>query len=83
MHQHYQQWSDLAPRGLVLIGAGVSVIGSAIQMRAQKKGFVRWFVRGLIGLVLLNSGVAVFAEATKHRTLYELKQEHLDSTSPL
>ncbi len=75
MHEHYQQWSELAPRGLVLIGAGVSIVGSAIQMRTQRKGFLRWFMRGLVGLVVLNAGVSVFAEAVKHRTLYELKAD--------
>lgn len=83
MHQHYQRWSELAPRGLLLIGAGVSVVGSAIQMRTQKKHFLRWFLRGFVGLVILNSGVAIFAEATKHRALFEIKQEQADTVAQI
>ena len=77
MNEHYEKWDELAPRGLVLIGLGISVLGEAIASKAHKKGFLRWFIMGLIGLVAFNSGVAVFGEAVKHRTLYEIDIEQL------
>jgi hypothetical protein len=73
MYKHYQQWNELAPRGLMLIGFGASMLGEAIILKSQKKSFWKWFSLGTIALVVLNSGVAVFAEATKHRALYEMK----------
>lgn len=50
----------LAPAGLVLIGAGVSM--------AVDAGFVRaaggnWFWYGTAALIVLNSGVCVFGRA--------------------
>jgi len=73
MDQHYQEWSENAPRGILLIGAGISVIGQAIVLKAQRKPSIQWFVFGFIGLILFNAGVSVFGEAVKHRTLYESK----------
>lgn len=73
MDYHYEEWSTNAPRGLLLIGAGVSVVGQAIVLKAQRKAGWKWLLMGIIGLIALNSGVAVFAEAVKHRTLYESK----------
>ena len=72
MNKHYQQWDELAPRGLILIGAGLSVIGQAIIVKSKGKGFLRWFIYGLIGLSLFNAGIALFGEAVKNRTLYEI-----------
>ncbi len=73
MDQHYEQWSDLAPRGLLLIGAGISIVGHAIGLRTRSASAWRWVPIGTIGLIVLNAGVALFGEAVKHRTLYESK----------
>lgn len=69
--QHYEEWSTNAPRGLLLIGAGVSVVAHATILKSRKRG--AWFMFGVIGMVLLNAGVSIFGEAVKHRTLYEQK----------
>jgi hypothetical protein len=73
MDQHYQQWSEMAPRGLLLIGAGASIVAHAASLRTKEKPFVIWLLLGVFGLIILNSGVAVFGEAVKHRALYESK----------
>jgi hypothetical protein len=73
MDQHYRQWSELAPRGLVLIGAGASIVAHAASLRVKRKPALLWIVLGVVGLVMLNSGVAVFGESVKHRALYESK----------
>jgi hypothetical protein len=73
MDHHYEVWSTNAPRGLLLIGAGVSIVGQAIVLKAQHKAGWQWFPMGFLGLIVLNSGVAMFGESVKHRTLYESK----------
>ncbi len=73
MDYHYEEWSTNAPRGLLLIGAGVSVVGQAIVLKAQRKAGWKWFLMGVVGLIALNSGVSIFGEAVKHRALYESK----------
>jgi len=77
MDEHYEKWDQLAPRGLALIGLGISIIGEAIAAKSHKKGFLRWFIRGVLGLVALNAGISIFGEAVKHRTLYEVHIEKL------
>jgi len=62
---------------LLLIGAGLSVVGQAIGIKSNKKGFFGWFFLGTIGLMLFNAGVSLFGEAIKHRTLYELEVKRL------
>ena len=73
MDQHYQEWSQLAPRGLLLIGAGASVLGHATMLKGQRKSAFQWIFFGTLGLILLNAGVSIFGESIKHRTLYENK----------
>lgn len=73
----YQQWDKLAPRGLALIGLGVSVTGEAIVAKARRKSFLRWFVVGTLGLILINWGVSVFGEAVKHRAIFEVRDRAL------
>lgn len=73
MNEHYEQWSRLAGIGMLLIGAGASIIGRAAWLKGEKKGFFRWFIVGTIGLAATNAGVAFFGEAVKHRTLYEIE----------
>lgn len=79
MSDHFRQWSELAPRGLLLIGAGISIIGQATILKSRRKGFLRWAIPGTLGLIVFNAGIAVFAEAVKHRTLYELNAEATDT----
>ena len=73
MDQHYQEWSQNAPRGLLLIGAGVSVIGQAVVLKARRKPSIQWIVLGTLGLIVFNAGVSIFGESIKHRALYESK----------
>ncbi|MCU0499467.1 MAG: hypothetical protein MUF87_19120 [Anaerolineae bacterium] len=77
MNEHYEKWDELAPRGLALIGFGLSLTGEAIAAKSRGKAFWRWFLVGTIGLIIVNSGIAVFGEAIKQRTLYESKLEQL------
>lgn len=77
MNEHYEKWDELAPRGLVLIGFGMSIIGQAIAAKIKQKGFLSWFFLGTVGLVIFNSGIALFGEAVKHRTLYEIEVQRL------
>lgn len=73
MNEHYENWDELAPRGLALMGLGLSITGEAIAAKTRKKAFWRWFLVGTLGLIIFNSGVAVFGEAVKNRALYEMQ----------
>lgn len=72
---HKKRWLVLSPLGLALIGFGASVTLYAGELRVQDAGFWAWFSWGTLGLVILNSGVACFGEAVKHRVLLELRRD--------
>ena len=66
-----QRWFLLAPLGLTLVGAGLSITGQAMALRNQRKGFWRWFLLGTLGLVVLNSGISVFGDAVKRKAVQD------------
>jgi hypothetical protein len=77
MNEHYEQWSRLSPIGLLVIGAGASIIGHAAMLKGTKRGFWRWFFMGSLGLMVVNAGVSIFGEAVKHRAMYEIQLDEL------
>ena len=81
MNENYEKWDELAPRGLLTIGLGMSLLGQAITAKANKRGFFSWFLIGSLGLMALNAGISIFGEAVKHRTLYEMEVKSLREES--
>ncbi len=72
---HYKTWRWFAPLGLGVIGLGASLLGHSVGLKGGGAPFWTWFLWGTLSLVVLNSGVALFGEAVKHRTLFELQTE--------
>ena len=75
---HLQRWRVFAPLGLGLVGFGASLLGYSIELRIEAVEGWRWFLWGTLALVVLNSGLAVFGEAVKHRVLYDVQQHSSD-----
>lgn len=57
----------LAPTGLVLVGAGLSVAMDASARRAAGGSPTTWVALGTAGLVLVGSGLSVFGDAVRRR----------------
>ena len=68
MQEHFEKWSRFSVPGLILTGLGLSIIGHATINKAKGRG---WFLQGVIGLVIFNTGLALFGESVKARALYE------------
>jgi multidrug transporter EmrE-like cation transporter len=79
MQEHYEQWNRKAPLGLICIGAGLSLVTHAAALKNRGQSFWVWGVLGTIGLVIANSGIALFGDSVKHRALYEAAMERLKS----
>jgi hypothetical protein len=60
------RWLAFSIAGLILIGAGVSIVGEAIIIKATGGS---WFWVGTAGLVVLNAGVSVFGQGVVYRSL--------------
>lgn len=74
LNQQYEKWNMLSPLGLLLIGFGLSLTAHAATAKSEGKG---WFIKGTLGLIITNAGIAIFGEAVKSRTLYESELERL------
>lgn len=70
---HEEKWARNAPRGLLLTGFGLSLLGEAIVTKYEGKAFWRWFILGTLALVVFNAGLAVFGDSIKDRALFEMK----------
>ena len=55
----------MAPAGLVLLGAGLSVAMDASTRRALGHDRSCWVARGTVGLALVGSGLSVFGDAVR------------------
>ena len=71
--KHFERWRSLAPLGLGVIGLGATLLGHSVGLKSAGASFWTWFVWGTFSLATLNSGVALFGEAVKHRALFEWK----------
>lgn len=74
LNENYEKWNAFSFIGLVIIGLGLSLTGNAIISKSKGKG---WFFKGLVALIVTNSGIAIFGEAVKARALYEWELEQL------
>lgn len=70
-----KRWLIFAPAGLILVGAGLSVLSVAAFMKRDGKPLSKWFWWGTGSLVLVNSGISLVGQAVKYNTLAELAEE--------
>lgn len=73
--QFYRKWKWMAPLGLTLIGAGLSLIGEGIVLKIQGDAFWPWFVMGTLGLSVTNAGISIFGDALKRRIWMEMSEQ--------
>jgi uncharacterized membrane protein HdeD (DUF308 family) len=59
-----KKWFWFSVLGLVLVGAGLSVVGEAIIAKTNHEA---WFLFGTLGLILVNSGLCFFGTAVGFR----------------
>jgi hypothetical protein len=76
MNEHYEKWNQYSPLGLLLMGFGLSLVGNATISKSKGRG---WILKGTLALIVFNAGAAIFGEAIKARTLYELELRKLQS----
>jgi hypothetical protein len=60
----YTEWIVFSIGGLVLIGAGISIVGEAIIQKAAGEA---WFLLGPVGLAITNAGISCFGRGVMAR----------------
>jgi hypothetical protein len=76
---YYRKWILFAPVGLLLIGAGMCVFGTALFKMHSNAAFTDWFVWGTGSLILINGGVCFFGSAIKYSILYALARHRKEA----
>jgi hypothetical protein len=69
---YYKKWMLFAPIGLLLIGAGLCIFGTALFKMRDNAAFINWFMWGTTSLIVINAGICFFGSAVKYSILYEL-----------
>jgi hypothetical protein len=71
----YQQlrkkWLFLAVSGLILNGAGLSLMGEALILKSQGQSLANWFWLGTLALVCINAGISLVGAAAVVRVKME------------
>jgi hypothetical protein len=75
---YYKKWMLFAPVGLLLVGFGMCVFGTALFKMRDNAPFIEWFLWGTGSLLLINSGLCFFGSAIKYSILYELTRKEKD-----
>lgn len=70
--KYRKRWLLFAPIGLILIGFGLCVFGTALFKMRDQAPFNEWFVWGTLSLILVNAGLCFFGQAVKYSILHEL-----------
>lgn len=69
------KWLLCAGFGLLLFGFGISIVSSAATIKADPANtFSRWFVMGIYGLIITNSGLVCFGQAIRFRVLMDINK---------
>ncbi len=69
--KHFTRWIIQAPVGLILIGAGISMITDASHYKQSGAATLDWFLYGTLALVVFNSGLSLFVDAAIHKMRFE------------
>ncbi|MGB3180850.1 MAG: hypothetical protein WBB45_05640 [Cyclobacteriaceae bacterium] len=66
------KWIVYSVSGLILIGAGLSLLGDAITVKQAADSIWDWFWYGTFALIVFNSGLCLFGQGVVFRT--QMKQ---------
>ncbi len=58
-----RKWLSLSIGGLILNGAGLSIMGEGLILKYEQAPFIDWFIMGTLGLILINAGISLIGGA--------------------
>ncbi|MBO2013151.1 hypothetical protein [Hymenobacter negativus] len=72
---HKSKWLLFSPLGLMVIGAGASMVHWAGSLKDQQAPTRQWLLAGTAALVVLNAGVSLFGQGVVERVLHEVRDK--------
>ena len=72
---HKSKWLLFAPAGLVVIGAGASMVQWAGGLKDRRVPTAQWVAAGTAALVVFNAGISLFGRGVVEKTLHEMRRK--------
>lgn len=72
---HKLKWLLFAPAGLLVIGAGASMVHWAGSLKDQGSPASTWVAAGTAALVVLNAGVSLFGRGVVENVLHQVREQ--------
>jgi formate hydrogenlyase subunit 3/multisubunit Na+/H+ antiporter MnhD subunit len=72
---HKSKWLLFAPAGLVLVGAGASMIPWAGGLKEKRRPAKEWVAAGTLALAVFNAGLSLFGRGVAENVLYQLREK--------
>lgn len=72
---HKSKWLLFAPAGLLLVGAGASLVHWAGSLKDQGQPARRWVPAGTVALTVLNAGISLVGRAAVENVLHQLREK--------
>ena len=76
MATHKTKWLLFAPLGLVVLGAGASMVHWAGSLKDRQRPTGEWVAAGTAALVVFNAGMSLFGRAVAENVLYQLREKN-------
>lgn len=73
--KHKSKWLLFAPAGLVVIGAGASMVHWAGSLKDRRAPAPQWLAAGTGALIVLNAGVSLFGRGVVEKVLHEVQKK--------
>lgn len=70
---HKSKWLIFAPAGLLVIGAGASMVHWAGSLKDRKVPALQWLAAGTAALAVLNVGISLFGQGVVESVLHEVQ----------
>ena len=70
---HKSKWLIFAPVGLLVIGAGASMVHWAGSLKDRKVPVLQWLAAGTAALAVLNAGISLFGQGVVESVLHEVQ----------
>ena len=72
---HKTKWLLFSPLGLVVIGAGASMVHWAGSLKDKRVPAAQWLAAGTAALVVLNAGVSLLGRGVVEKALQEVREK--------
>lgn len=74
---HKSKWLLFAPAGLLVIGAGASMVHWAGSLKDKGGPAGTWVAAGTAALVVLNAGVSLFGRGVAESVLHQVREKNV------